>query len=277
MRRLLAIASLMLLAPAAALAACTLAQPPNMNLGSYTGAESTSGSTTIRVTCTFASSNYTIGLNAGTGSGATTSNRKLTGPASATLNYGLFRDAAHTQNWGNTVGVDTAAGQGNVSTRDFTIHPRIAAGQLVAPGTYTDTVSTGSRTFTITAVVSAACAISANPLNFGIYVGVAVSATTTLLVTCTSTTPYYVNLDNGQHYLCCWYGRMIGPGGQLLTYSLWQDSAHTVPWWNTVNSDGKAGTGSGSQQSLTVYGLTLGNQNVSPGGYADTVVVKITY
>ena len=56
----------------------------------------------MTVTCTNTTT-FNIGLNAGTATGATVTTRKMTGPASATLNYKLFRDSARTQNWGNTV------------------------------------------------------------------------------------------------------------------------------------------------------------------------------
>jgi spore coat protein U-like protein len=76
---------------------------------------------------------------------------------------------------------------------------------------------------------------------------------------------------------------MKGPGGQLLSYELYQDSAHTTPWWDTVNKDGQAGTGTGHAQSLTVYGLIFDNGNalqntgVTPGTYTDIVTVTLTY
>jgi spore coat protein U-like protein len=286
MRRLLAFALLTLLVPAAALAGCTLAQPSNMNLGTYTGALSTIGSTDMAVSCDiFPSGSYSIGINAGTGAGATTSNRKMTGPASATLNYGLFRDAAGAQNWGNTAGVDRATGNwGFLASSQFTIHPRIPAGQFVAPGTYIDTVVTassglnsGTRTFTVTTVVSAACSISATALNFGTYVGVQLDATANLFVTCTNTTPYYVNLGDGLNRDGNFLPRASGPGGVLLSYTPFRDAARTLRWGNTYNSDGIAGTGNGSAQTLTVYGRVFAAQFVTPGTYTDTIIATVTY
>ncbi len=50
---------------------------------------------------------YNIGLNAGTATGATVTNRKMTGPGRERLTYRLCRNSSRTQNWGNTVGVDT--------------------------------------------------------------------------------------------------------------------------------------------------------------------------
>jgi spore coat protein U-like protein len=277
MKKNLASAVLVLLAPIGAQAACTLAQPPDMNLGTYTGTVSTAGSTSMRVNCKGNSSNYTISLDAGTGTGATTSTRKMTGPASATLNYGLFRDAAHAQNWGNVVGVDTPSGSGRTSASNFTIYPQISAGQLVAPGTYVDSISTSSRSFDVMAIVHPMCQITATNLAFGTYSGTGLDADSTLTVTCTKTTPYYVNLSDGQQPDGSYLPRAIGPSGVMLSYTLFRDAARGSRWGNTYNLDGVAGTGSGSAQALTVYGRVAAGQFVTPGAYTDTVIATITY
>jgi len=82
---------------------------------------------------------WTIGLGTGTGSGATTSNRKMTSGAN-TLGYALYSDAGRTQNWGNTIGADTLAGIGTGASDSHIVYGRIAAGTVPAPGNYSDTV-----------------------------------------------------------------------------------------------------------------------------------------
>src|SRR5262249_17854431 len=62
---------------------------------------------TLQVQCTN-STPYTIGLDAGTGTGATVTTRKLTG-GGATVNYSLYSNSARTTVWGNTVGTNTVA------------------------------------------------------------------------------------------------------------------------------------------------------------------------
>jgi spore coat protein U-like protein len=96
-------------------------------------------STSISVRCTSATS-YTVGLNAGAGSGATTTTRVMTN-GTAHLNYQLWRDSPRTLNWGNTVGTDTVAGTGSGLTQTLNVYGSIAAAQAVIPGTYTDTVN----------------------------------------------------------------------------------------------------------------------------------------
>lgn len=107
--------------------------------GTYTGLASTSTSS-ISVTCTNTTP-YNVGLNAGTASGATVTNRSMTGPGSALLKYVLTQDTAHTVNWGQTVGTDTESGTGNGSAQTLTVYGQVAAGQYVAPGSYSDTIT----------------------------------------------------------------------------------------------------------------------------------------
>lgn len=81
---------------------------------------------------------WTIALGTGTGSGATTSLRKMTSGAN-TLAYQLFSDSARTTNWGNSGG-ETVAGTGTGASQNQTVYGRIPAGTIPAAGSYTDTV-----------------------------------------------------------------------------------------------------------------------------------------
>src|SRR5207302_7387885 len=95
---------------------------------------------TVIVTCTNTTP-YNVGLDKGAGSDASVSNRLMTGPSSATVAYGLFQDAAHTANWGNTAGTDAVAGTGNGSSQTLTVYGRIAPQTTPQPGAYADTVN----------------------------------------------------------------------------------------------------------------------------------------
>jgi spore coat protein U-like protein len=122
---------------------CSISTSP-LNFGTLTLNATTvqtnlaTASTTVAVRCTNGTS-YTVGLDAGSGSGATTTTRVMTN-VSAHLNYQLWRDNARTLNWGNTAGTDTAAGIGTGTTQNLTVYGSIAAGQSVIPGTYNDTI-----------------------------------------------------------------------------------------------------------------------------------------
>jgi len=110
-----------------------------MAFGTYTGAVATSTST-VSVTCTNTTP-YNVGFSAGLATGATVTSRKMTGPASAVLAYSLTSDSAHAVNWGQSVGTDTVAGTGNGSAQAITVYGQVAAGQYVAPGSYSDTIT----------------------------------------------------------------------------------------------------------------------------------------
>lgn len=138
--------------------------------------------------------------------------------------------------------------------------------------------TTATTTFSVTATVVATCLISATNLDFGSYTGMQANATSTITVTCTNTTPYNVGLDAGISSGATTTARkMTGTGGATMSYALYQDGARTINWGTNVGVDTEAGAGSGSAQSLTVYGQIAGGQYVAPGAYNDTITAIITY
>jgi spore coat protein U-like protein len=121
-------------------AACTISAT-DLAFGTYSPAAAlpTDGSSTVTTTCTLAAP-YNIGLNAGTGAGATVAARKMTSGANL-LTYSLFQDAARLVVWGNTIGTDTVALVGTGLVVPTTVFGRIPALQNVAVGSYTDTIT----------------------------------------------------------------------------------------------------------------------------------------
>lgn len=122
---------------ASVISSCTIAAS-NLSFGNYTLAQLDS-TTTLSVTCT-SGSVVKIGLNAGTGTGATVSARKMT-YSTNTLNYSLYQDSGRTTNWGNTPGTDTVNTTGTGAAQTFTIYGRIPANQASPIGSYTDTIT----------------------------------------------------------------------------------------------------------------------------------------
>ncbi len=248
----------------------------NLSFGTYTGTL-ISSSTPGVVNCD-KNQGWWIGLNAGVGAGATETIRKMTGPSGATLNYRLFLDSAHTQNWGDTENVDTLSGTGTGRAQPITVYAQLTAGQVAIPGTYTDTVSSLTTSFTISTVVVASCSITATSLAFGNYSGALLNSNATLTVTCTNTTPFDIGLNAGSSNGSTVTARkMTGPASATLSYSLFRDSAHTLNWGNTVGTDTLHSTGSGSGVAYTVYGQIPARLFASPGTYNDTVIATITY
>lgn len=97
------------------------------------------GTSTITVQCSLGTT-YDIGLDPGSGSGATVAARKMTKGAD-TLTYSLYRDLARLLVWGNTVDSDTHSGIGTGLSIPHVVYGRIPAGQNVNTGSYTDTVT----------------------------------------------------------------------------------------------------------------------------------------
>lgn len=133
-----------LLVSALVLSTCVVASTPVV-FGNYTlGLVDNTG--IISVTCTPDVLTYNVALGAGAATGATTSTRKLslTTDSTKTLNYGLFRDAGHTQNWGSVGGTDTVPSTAATTTvaavKTFTVNGEVPAGQVPAIGAYTDSV-----------------------------------------------------------------------------------------------------------------------------------------
>jgi len=94
---------------------------------------------TIAVQCTNTTP-YNIGLDAGTGAGASVATRKMTS-GGATVSYSLYTDAGRSTVWGNTVGTDTVSATGNGASQSTTVFGRVPVQTTPAPGTYNDTVT----------------------------------------------------------------------------------------------------------------------------------------
>jgi spore coat protein U-like protein len=97
--------------------------------------------TNVSVTCTKGTP-YTVALDAGTTTGSDIGNRLLKGAANAeTVKFNLYRDAAHTQVWGQTTGSDVVAGTGNGSAQPIIVYGRVPAQAVPSADTYTSTVT----------------------------------------------------------------------------------------------------------------------------------------
>ena len=94
----------------------------------------------IDVQCTTGTT-YNIGLNQGTGAGATVASRLMTGPGAQTVGYSLYSNAAHTTLWGNTIGTDTIAGTGSGAAQSYTVYGLVPVQTTPGPGTYNDTIT----------------------------------------------------------------------------------------------------------------------------------------
>jgi len=107
-------------------------------------AASLNASTTLNVTCTNGST-YNVGLDAGSGTGATISNRLMTriSGGTDTIAYCLYQNSGLTTTWGNTINTNTVTGTGTGSAQPITIYGSIFASNAtsIPPASYSDTVN----------------------------------------------------------------------------------------------------------------------------------------
>jgi spore coat protein U-like protein len=124
----------------ATISSLCLVSASNLNFGSQgVLAANVDQTTTIQVQCTNTTP-YNIGLNAGTGTGASVTTRKMTSGGN-TINYSLYRDAARSQVWGTTIGTNTSSATGSGATQSHTVYGRVAPQATPAPSTYSDTIT----------------------------------------------------------------------------------------------------------------------------------------
>lgn len=230
------------------------------------------------------------------------------------LVHELYADAAHSIVWGSwglsttAYGlypfgqtVDISLGSLGSANVNLTVYGRVAASQPSAgPGSYVWTMTTApameydyktaaacptgtkqaiSSGSTWSATVLANCNVSADTLNFGTS-GLLVSAVTSssaVTVTCTNGTPYTIGLSAGNGTGATVATRILSSGGNKITYSIYRDAGHSLVWGNTVGTDTVPGTGSGSAQAATAYGLVPVQSTPAPGTYSDTIITTITY
>ncbi|WP_434110166.1 Csu type fimbrial protein [Paraburkholderia caffeinilytica] len=154
--------------------------------------------------------------------------------------------------------------------------------QLASAATYSN--GTATTTFTVTLTLNANCSISANPLNFGSngVLATAINQQSTLAVTCTNTTPYNVGLDAGTVTGSTVTSRLMagtatGNTATTVGFQLYQDAGHTTLWGNTQGTNTASGTGTGSAQSIVVYGQVPAQTTPKPDTYQTTVTATVYF
>jgi spore coat protein U-like protein len=176
----------------------------------------------------------------------------------------------------------TATRQTRFATRLLQAAAALTVGLVAATTAH---AGTATNTFQVTATIITSCQVSGSTLNFGSTVdplatSVPLDATSTLTVTCSNTTPYAVALNAGTNAggASNFTARTMKSGTNTLGYQLYLDTGRSTVWGDgTSSSSTKSGTGSGSAQSLTVYGRIPSLASVVPGTYTDTVTVTVTY
>lgn len=155
----------------------------------------------------------------------------------------------------------------------------VALSTLAAP---TWSASTTSTTFTVSSTVVATCNVSATAMDFGSMLPTPiqsnVDATSSIIATCSNTVPYSIALSAGTGAGASVAVRRMTSGSDTMNYQLYTDSQRTSLW-----GDGTSGTtvsnqtGTGSAQTITVYGRIPTGQTPPVGSYTDTITVTVSF
>ncbi|WP_323123093.1 Csu type fimbrial protein [Burkholderia alba] len=294
---------------------CSVTAPaPNFGSVSPIALSAVTTTATMTVTCTWPAITLTpsvlVCLNL-----SGTSPRYLTN-GSNQLQYNLYQDAGYTTMWGSTysgttpISVTLAKPVLTTSTSaNVTIYGQIAANQptvpsvgnastvysqaftgsqtslnysfyLLTPTPCASQTSSGTFSFTATATVINNCNITATNVAFaptGV-IRTALTATGTINAQCTNGDAFEIALNGGGSGSVAARTMLRSGGGGSVNYQLYQDAAHSIAWGDGTSGTSMAtGTGSGTSQALTVYGLVPVQATPAPGSYSDTITATISF
>jgi len=148
-----------------------------------------------------------------------------------------------------------------------------------APSCASLTTTNGSFAFTVNTTVTNNCNISATGMTFGAagLLTSALNATASITTQCTNGDAYEVALNGGL------YGTVAGrnmqsSAGAKVSYQLYLNSGYTTAWGDGTNGTSMyQGTGTGGQNTVTVYGQVPAQTTPAPGNYSDTVTATISF
>ncbi len=155
---------------------------------------------------------------------------------------------------------------------------------LLIPGAHHALAATSTSNFTTQMTITAECRIiSVTNINFGStgIIATNVDVDGSLLVQCTNSTPYTLSMSAGAGTGATVATRLMTGSNPAttatITYSLYRDASRTQAWGVTDGTDTVPGTGTGSNQTIPVYGRVPPQSTPAPGVYSDTVLVTLTY
>ncbi len=197
--------------------------------------------------------------------------------------------------------VSVAIGGGGSGSATATMYGRIAAGENLPAGTYASTVTVTARrpsgnspcgnftgtqldtaSFNASVVLGGACTIVAAPLDFGTVASLATAHTAsgTITATCSNGMPYTIALNAGTttgNTIAARRLSLNGAGPGVVSYQLYLDTGHSMPWGDGTSGAVYNGTGSGTSQAIPVHGRVPAQATPAAGTYRDTITATITY
>lgn len=294
----------------AQIANCTLTGP-TLTFGTIDvfSTSNTSNNATLTCTAVLGGTVYAC-LSIGTGSGGTTAANRTLASGSNKIPIQITGGAS----WPTQIGNGTSYPMegpislsvpllGGAKTFTFALAVSLPApSPLPAAGTYSSTftstdfqaiysvlslsppstctggslTATATGTLAISATVVNQCHVAAGNMNFGTagVLATAVPATSTISLNCNGSIPVTIALDNGATGTGP-TARKMTSGVKSVTYGIYRDSAHTLPWGATVGTN--TGSATGPSGSVTAFGLVPAQTTPTPGSYSDVVNVTATY
>lgn len=248
-------------------------------------------------------------IAAGSGGAASGNNPRYLTDGTNLLHFNIYKDVGHTTIRGSYAGPNTplqidlalnASGTGSATTQVFA---QIAANQQGLPANiYTSNFAGGQASITydyaaantcatigashetatpfeVSANDPKTCTLTASPLDFGSFTSTSAPhfGSTTVTATCTSGTAYSISLNSGLNGTSSPMTRAMQFAANLLSYNLYKDSGHSQVWGDTGADIVTGLTGTGSTQTLSVYGAVPIQTTPNPGTYRDFVIVTVTY
>lgn len=148
-----------------------------------------------------------------------------------------------------------------------------------------------SDNFQVTLDITGACSLVANDLDFGSNEGAITSeilAQSSLVASCTNGNPYSIGLNNGDGAGASASSRKMtnSADNSTVNYSLYVLPARSTVWDNNctalpstaANCYNDVGNLEAANETIPVYGRVFaGQNNVTIGRYADTVVATLTF
>lgn len=243
--------------------------------------------------------------------------RQMQGNATGLLiSHEFYSDLGRTSRWGSWdnpgyasggIQVDVPLGSSGSGNAAYTIYARILAGQQTAqPDAYVMTLSGNTHTYsyqyvstttptsptcpytpwvryadtTVTATIPALCYLTVNGINFGAHAtsfASPITAAGSIVPQCSNALSFTVSLGGGLSGATDPTQRKMSNGALQVTYGLYRDSGFALAWGSTNGVNTASGAGTGSPQSISVFGRLPVQPVPGTGTFTDSVVVTLTY
>lgn len=145
--------------------------------------------------------------------------------------------------------------------------------------------ATSSGTMSVTATVPSGCTVTTSNLDFGVYNGAAVNATSDITLVCTASSTASIALNAGQNAVTpnVVSTRQLNEANSSnkLAYDVFRDAAHSLEFGDTTGTntlDNVSVAAGATGQTVTAYGRMPDNAGtLIAGTYTDSISVTVTY